>query len=153
MQRILSPNYLNILLLIKVDVRRLVSTITDPGFRIKNYNDQRQYKKALALFESLSKEEKFTPIVINQTLRSYIEVSNFTKAKDLHRQLSSYLLNNQFIRTTLIRLYSQFDSTCSSLCKRSSMISSEKWRCEESQRATRSIIEENCQHVHRTSSW
>ena len=110
MQRISYRNYICILKWIKFDFRRLGSIGTDPGFQIKQYNDKKQYKKAVDLFETLNEDQKSSPIVINQTLRSYIELSNFQKAKDLHQKLSSYLLNNQYIRAALIRLYSELNN-------------------------------------------
>jgi hypothetical protein len=45
--------------------------------------------------------------VINQALRACIELDDFERARNIHRQLSPDLLSNVFICTNLIRFYSQ----------------------------------------------
>jgi hypothetical protein len=77
------------------------------GFRIKQFNDKKEFQKAIALFDKHSQEQQSTPVAINQALRACVELADFKRGKDIHKRLSPYLANNTFIRTSLIRLYSR----------------------------------------------
>ena len=87
--------------------RRFGSTLLfDLGDQIKKLNDLKQFKNAIALFDKHDRSRQSNPIAMNQALRACIELGDFQKGKDIHRQLSPYLMKNSFVRTSLIRLYS-----------------------------------------------
>ncbi len=71
-------------------------------------NDQffGQFTKAISLFDHHSQKQQ-NPFILNQALKSCICSNNFHRGKLIHQQLSPSLLNNHYIRTNLIRLYSK----------------------------------------------
>ena len=85
---------------------RLSSTFVDIGIQMKQFNDAKQYSKAISLFNNHLQKQP-TALVINQALKSCIHLNEFHRAKTIHQQLSPFLLNNHYIRTNLIRLYSK----------------------------------------------
>ena len=88
--------------------RRLSSSsAVDLGVRVKQLNDMKQFRKAIALFDKHDQKQQSTPVATNQVLRACVELSDFERGKDIHKRLSPYLANNTFIRTSLIRLYSR----------------------------------------------
>ena len=87
--------------------RRFGSSFIDLGTRIKQLNDTKEFQKAINLFNSNHHQSNFSALTINQALKACIELSDFNRAINLHQHLSSKLLNNYFIRNSLIRLYSQ----------------------------------------------
>jgi len=84
---------------------RLSSTFVDIGKQMKQFNDMKQFNKALSLF-NLHIRKQPTPLIINQALKACINLNDLQGAKIIHQRLSPFLLNNHFIRTNLIRLYS-----------------------------------------------
>ena len=85
---------------------RLYSTIVDLGLQMKQLNDKKQFRKALSSFEKYSTKKR-TSLVIDQALRACIHLNDFQRGKAIHQELPRNLLNNEHIRTTLIRLYSK----------------------------------------------
>ena len=85
---------------------RLSSTFVDIGMQMKRLNDTKQYNKALSLFNRHLQQQP-TSLIINQALKSCINLNDFHRGKLIHQQLSPFLLNNYYIRTNLIRLYSK----------------------------------------------
>ena len=73
---------------------------------MRQLNETKQYSKALSLFDRQLRKQQSTSLIINQALKACIHLNNFDRGKVIHQQLSSFLLNNPFIRTNLIRLYS-----------------------------------------------
>ena len=84
----------------------LSSTFVDIGMQMKRLNDTKQYTKALSLFNH-HRQKQSTSLIINQALKSCIHLNDFHQGKMIHQQLSLSLLNNHYIRTNLIRLYSK----------------------------------------------
>jgi hypothetical protein len=89
--------------------RRCLSRAFDLGSRMKELNDRGEYEKSLSLFRSKEPEEEARTLVINQALKASIELKDFEQGKAIHRSLSSFFLNNNFIRSSLIRLYCKID--------------------------------------------
>ncbi len=84
---------------------RLSSTFVDIGIQMKQFNDTKQFNKAISLF-NLHLKKQPTPLIINQALKACIHLNDLQRGKIIHQGLSPFLLNNHFIRTNLIRLYS-----------------------------------------------
>ena len=89
--------------------RRFASTFIDLGVQIKQLNDAKQFQKAIDLFNTnyQHQQSNLSALTVNQALKACIELGDFNHAIDLHQRLSSKLLNNYFIRNSLIRLYSE----------------------------------------------
>ena len=83
---------------------RLSSTFVDIGMQMKQFNDTKQFHKAMSIFNRHHQKQP-TPLTINQALKACIHLNDFQRGKIIHQQLSPFLLNNHFIRTNLIRLY------------------------------------------------
>lgn len=96
--------------LARFSFHRYLSSLTDLGSQMKRLNDSNQFKKALSLYQNgIEKTNKpASSLVINQALQACVELSDIKHGKDIHKNLSSYLSNNSFIQTNLIRLYSKF---------------------------------------------
>ena len=85
---------------------RLSSTFVDVGMQMKQLNDTKQFSKAISVFDH-HRQKQPTPLTINQALKSCIHLKDFHRGKIIHQELSPSLLNNQYIRANLIRLYSK----------------------------------------------
>ncbi|CAF1052345.1 unnamed protein product [Adineta steineri] len=74
---------------------------------MKRLNDNQQYRETIILYKDQIKKQKkqSTSLIINQVLKACIELDDIKCGKDIHKNLSSYMLNNQFIENNLIRLY------------------------------------------------
>ncbi|CAF4215528.1 unnamed protein product, partial [Adineta steineri] len=90
-----------------IRLRRFQSTIIDLGSQMKRLNDNQQYRETIILYKDQIKKQKkqSTSLIINQVLKACIELDDIKCGKDIHKNLSSYMLNNQFIENNLIRLY------------------------------------------------
>ena len=85
---------------------RLSSTFVDIAKQMKQLNDTKQFSKAISLFD-LYPQQKPNGFIINQALKACIHLNDFHRGKIIHQQLSPSLLNDPFVRTNLIRLYSK----------------------------------------------
>lgn len=85
---------------------RLSSTFVNIGTQMKQFNDAKQFSKAISLFDHHCQKEQ-DPFIISQVLKSCISLNDFHRGKMIHQELSPSLLNNHYIRTYLIRLYSK----------------------------------------------
>ena len=86
--------------------RRCTSTFVDLGAQMKRLNDDRQFKKSLVLFDTHI-EKQSSALAANQALKACIQLTNINRGIEIHQNLSSSLINNTFIQTNLIRLYSK----------------------------------------------
>ena len=84
---------------------RLSSTFVDIGIQMKQFNDTKQFNKAISLFNH-HRQKQPTALIINQALKACIHLNDPQRGKLIHQGLSPFLLNNDFIRANLIRLYS-----------------------------------------------
>jgi hypothetical protein len=76
---------------------------------MKQFNDQKEYKKSIDLFEKFLKEKtlsKISRLAIDQAIRALIELKQYQRAIQIEQNLSPNLIENDFIRTRFIRLYS-----------------------------------------------
>ena len=90
--------------MILLRLTRLYSTFIELGFQMKQFNDKKQFRKALSSFEKHFPKQ-MNPLIVNQAVRACIHLNEFQRGKTIHQELPSNLLHNQYIRTNLIRLY------------------------------------------------
>jgi len=89
--------------------RRLSSTSIKFDIQMKQFNDQKEYKKSIDLFEKFLKEKtlsKISRLAIDQAIRALIELKQYQRAIQMEQNLSPNLIENDFIRTRFIRLHS-----------------------------------------------
>lgn len=84
--------------------RRFASTIVDLGGQLKRLNDNRQFKKSIALF-SAHIEKQPNAFAVNQALRACIELGEVNRGIQIYHNLSSSMTDNAFIQANLIHLY------------------------------------------------
>ena len=89
--------------------RRFQSTLIDLGSQMKKLNDNEQYRETIILYKDQIKKQnkQSTSLIINQALKACIELDDIKCGKDIHKSLSPYMINNQFIENNLVRLYSK----------------------------------------------
>ena len=94
---------------IRFSSRRFQSTVINLASQMKRFNDNRQFQKAIHLYEDqIRKENKQNDsMAVNQALKACIELNDIERAKDIHKNLTSQMINNHFIQSNLIRLYSK----------------------------------------------
>ena len=73
------------------------ATFVDLGLQTKQLNYTKPFRAALSSFDN-QHLKRMTSLTINQALRACIHWNDFQRAKLIHQDLSSSLLNNQFIR-------------------------------------------------------
>ena len=95
--------------LILLHLRRSISNYEHRQIanQMKNFNDQRKYVNALKLFDQYKKEGKPTDRMIVQALKASTKLKRLEQARSIHNQIDASSLNNEFILSTLISLYSQ----------------------------------------------
>ena len=94
------------LLLLSNFSRRFASTFVDLGGRMKGLNDNRQFKKSLALFDAHT-EGKPNAFAVNQALKACVELNDINRGIQIYQNLASSFVNNQSIQANLIQLYSR----------------------------------------------
>ncbi len=78
--------------------------------QMKLFNDQKQFKKALELFDKHkdNKMETCSDFMINQVLKACTNISDLQRGLNIHHMISSRTKKNPYILTSLIHLYSMF---------------------------------------------
>jgi len=87
---------------------RLSSTAIHVSNQMKQLNKVKQFRKVIDLFDSYIQNDIPTDAIINQTLKACLELKDFKRGKEIHRNLSAQSMNNSFIQCYLIHLYSKF---------------------------------------------
>jgi hypothetical protein len=87
-----------------------VPSDNDLSNRMKQLNDKKQFKEALALFDQYKKDnaETSSEFIINQALKACAQSGDLRRGSYIHHHLPSELKNNVYILTSLIHLYSKF---------------------------------------------
>ena len=75
--------------------------------RMKEFNDKKQFKNALSLF-NMQKQHEMSDFAINQALQACVHLRDFQRGSAIHRQLSSGSSKCPYIQTSLVQLYSEF---------------------------------------------
>ena len=78
----------------------------DLSEQMKKFNYQGDYRKSLALFTENPSAR--SDACISQALKACSKLQDFQRGKEIHQQLKSRSINNSFIQTSLINLYSRF---------------------------------------------
>ena len=89
--------------------RRLASTYVALDVQMKQLNDKKKYRQAIDLFENLiqgKKQSTISSLAIDQAIRASTELKDYKRAIKIEENLSPDLIQNNFIRTRLIRLHS-----------------------------------------------
>ncbi|CAF2852964.1 unnamed protein product [Rotaria sp. Silwood2] len=78
------------------------------GYEMKLLNDKKEYKKALELFDEFKDKmnEKFSSMIITQALKASTQINDFQYGLNIHRMISSRLINDDYILASLIHFYS-----------------------------------------------
>jgi len=87
---------------------RLSSTAIYVSNQMKQLNNVKQFRKVINLFDSYIQNDIPTDVIINQTLKACLELKDFQRGIEIHRNLSAQSLNNSSIQYYLIHLYSKF---------------------------------------------
>lgn len=88
------------------------SIITQPnidlGNQMKLSNDKKQFKKVLELFDKYKKNnnEKFSSLIMTQTLKACSHLEDLQRGLDIHRLISSHIKHDFYICASLIHLFS-----------------------------------------------
>ena len=81
------------------------SLLRNFGESMKVLIDQKKYQQALNLFNQNATSA--SDVAINLALKACTKLKNFEYGRNIHQQLSSEKINNPFIKTSLIHLYSK----------------------------------------------
>ncbi|CAM4831443.1 unnamed protein product [Rotaria magnacalcarata] len=108
MSNILKNNYLRFLILAG---RRLASTQSNVniGDRMKILNDNKQYKKALELFDEFNEKtiDKCSNWIIIQALKACTQICDVQRGLKIHNLISSRLKQDPYVLPSLIHFYMQ----------------------------------------------
>ena len=76
---------------------------------MKIFNDQKQFKKVLELFDMYKKNPSVdsSSMIINEALKACTHLSDLRRGMDIHRLFSSQIKDDPYIGTSLIHFYSQ----------------------------------------------
>lgn len=88
--------------------RRLASTSIRLDTRMKQLNDQKKYRQAMALFDALPQEKQpsTTTLAVDQAIRACLELNDLQRGVAISEKLSPTLMKNIFVQSRLIRLHS-----------------------------------------------
>lgn len=78
----------------------------DIEIEMRRLNRQRQYSDVLNLYDQTKMHEKPNDRIIVQALNACAQSKSFELGQRIHNQLDQRSLNNDYIRSTLINLYS-----------------------------------------------
>lgn len=131
---------------------RCLSTVSDIYRQLKQLNEKKKFHDALDLFNQHVVRQPPTSLTINQALRACVELNDLAAGTMIHNRFSSQSLNNSFIHTNLIRLYSKSPDTYLE-CHFILQLSSEMRRCEQSSRDLFKVCEENNNDVQYSAQW
>ncbi|CAM4802829.1 unnamed protein product [Rotaria magnacalcarata] len=108
MSNILITNYLRYVILVG---RRLATTQSNVniGDQMKMLNDNKQYTKALELFNTLNKQniDKCSNWIIIQALKACTEINDVQHGSQIHNLISSRLKRDPYVLPSLIHFYMQ----------------------------------------------
>ena len=77
---------------------------------MKSLNDNKQFKKALELFDKHkeNKIKRLSSLIITQALKACTHLGELQRGKAIHHLISSRIKNDIYISASLIHLYSKF---------------------------------------------
>jgi len=82
----------------------------DLGSQMKLLNDNKQFKKALELFDKYKKDniETSSSWIITQALKACAHLEDLQRGSTIHHLISSRIKDDFYISASLIHLYSKF---------------------------------------------
>jgi len=88
----------------------IIQSDLDLGMKMKSLNDNKQFKKALELFDKHKKNntETFSSLIITQALKACASLRDLRRGSTIHRLISSHIKDDFYISASLIHLYSKF---------------------------------------------
>jgi len=89
----------------------------DLGSQMKLLNDNKQFKKALELFDKYKKDniETSSSLIITQALKACAHLEDLQRGSTIHHLISSRIKDDFYISASLIHLYSKFKEEIFSL--------------------------------------
>ncbi|CAM2699210.1 unnamed protein product [Rotaria socialis] len=101
-----------------------IKSDADLNIQMKLFNDKKQFKKTLELFDE--HKEKYigtlSSFTITQTLKACAQIGDLQSGSTIHRHISSRLSNDHYILASLIHLYMQ----CSDVARAESLFGMSK---------------------------
>lgn len=91
----------------------------DFGKQLKSLNDNKQFKKTLALFDNYTKSntETLSSQAIIQALKACTKLRDVQRGEIIHHQISSHFKGDAYVVASLIHFYSKFsEQTISLFC-------------------------------------
>ena len=84
---------------------------------MKRLNDNRQHEKALALFDTHEKTNKvkLSEAVVTQVLKACAKLGDVQRGSRIYKAVASRIEGDSYTLTSLIHLFSEFDSSILSL--------------------------------------
>jgi hypothetical protein len=97
-------------LIVFVKRSAIVQSKFNLGIEMKLLNDNKQFKKALELFDKHKKNkvETFSSLIITQTLKASAHLGDLQRGQAIHHLISSRIKDDSHILASLINLYSKF---------------------------------------------
>ena len=88
-----------------------IKSAVDVGKEMKMLNDQKQFEKALRLFDQNNRNsniEMCSSLTITQVLKACAQIGDLRRGAMLHQLISSRVQDDSYITASLINLYSEF---------------------------------------------
>jgi hypothetical protein len=103
-------NYRLSSLIILVKRSIIIQPNFDLGKEMKLINDNKQFEKALELFDKHKKNniETFSSLIITQALKACTQIGDLQRGSIIHHLVSSRIKDDHYILASLIHLYSKF---------------------------------------------
>jgi len=106
--KLLNHRLSSLIIFVKRSV--LIQSDFDLANQMKSLNDNKQYKKALDLFDKHKKNEleTFSSFIITQALKACAHIGDLQRGATIHHLISSRIKDDMYILASLIYLYSKF---------------------------------------------
>ena len=107
LSKLLSQNLSVLTLILKRSA--IVRSDFDLGSQMKLLNDNKQFKKALELFDKYKKDniKTSTSFIITQALKACAHLKDLQRGSTIHHLISSRIKDDVYISASLIHLYSK----------------------------------------------
>ncbi|CAF4069265.1 unnamed protein product, partial [Rotaria sp. Silwood1] len=116
MKNFISIKLIKHVITMQVFIKRSTTTTTttiqsksDLGSKMKSLNDNKQFKKALDLFDKYNKNniEIYSSFIITQALKACASIGDLQRGSTIHHLISSRIKDDYYILASLIHLYMQ----------------------------------------------
>ncbi|CAF5031375.1 unnamed protein product, partial [Rotaria sp. Silwood1] len=122
MKNFISIKLIKHVITMQVFIKRSTTTTTttiqsksDLGSKMKSLNDNKQFKKALDLFDKYNKNniEIYSSFIITQALKACASIGDLQRGSTIHHLISSRIKDDYYILASLIHLYSYIKNNMS----------------------------------------